>query len=41
MAQPDADVIAGFSSGVMPPALGERLSRQDAADLIAYLLSVE
>lgn len=38
--QPNAFVVAGYESGVMPTTFGDRLSKQDAADLIAYMLSL-
>lgn len=38
---PDAHVVDGFAPGVMPKIYSERLSPQDAADIIAYLESLE
>lgn len=35
---PNAYVVEGYAEGVMPGNYGERLSPQDAADLIAYLM---
>jgi mono/diheme cytochrome c family protein len=36
----DAFVVEGYSSGLMPPDYGDRLTAQQAADLIAYMLSL-
>jgi len=36
----DAFVIPGFEPGIMPANYGQRLGKQDLADLIAYLLSL-
>jgi mono/diheme cytochrome c family protein len=38
---PDAYVVSGFQPGVMPKNFGEKLSKQDTADLIAYLLTIQ
>jgi hypothetical protein len=35
---PNQYIIAGFS-GLMPPAYGQLLSKQELADLVAYVLS--
>ncbi len=37
---PEAFTVSGFGQGIMPANYGGRLSRQDVADLIAYLLSL-
>jgi cytochrome c553 len=37
----DAFSVDGFSAGVMPAALGDDLSEQQLADLVAYLLTLE
>lgn len=37
---PNAFVVPGFESNIMPNNYGERLTVQDAADIIAYLQSV-
>lgn len=36
---PNAYVVEGFATGLMPTNFGARLTPQDAADLIAYMLS--
>jgi len=36
---PNAYVVEGFATGIMPTNFGARLTPQDAADLIAYMLS--
>jgi mono/diheme cytochrome c family protein len=36
---PNAYLVSGFQQGVMPGNFGSRLTPQDAADLIAYLLT--
>jgi hypothetical protein len=36
----NAFVAEGFSSGVMPVNFGDRMGPQDAADLIAYMMSL-
>lgn len=36
---PDAQVAAGFPAGVMPGNFGARLSEQELADLVAFLLT--
>jgi len=36
----NAFVVEGFSSGVMPVNFGDRMRPQDAADLIAYMMSL-
>ncbi len=38
---PNAFVVEGFASGVMPVNFGDRMTPQDAADLIAYMLSLK
>lgn len=35
-----AYVVSGYPDGVMPKDIGERLSPQDTADLIAYLMTL-
>src|SRR5262245_7264532 len=35
--RPDAYVVEGYPSGLMPPIYSNRLSDQDLADIIAYL----
>ncbi|MEW6568666.1 MAG: c-type cytochrome [Chloroflexota bacterium] len=37
---PDAYVVPGHAAGVMPPSYGQRLTAQDLADLVAYLLTL-
>jgi cytochrome c oxidase subunit 2 len=37
--EPDAHVVEGFPSGVMPPNFGERLTAEDLQALVDYLLS--
>ena len=37
----DAFTVDGFTAGVMPAALGDDLSEQQLADLVAYLLTLE
>lgn len=37
---PNAYVVEGFQADLMPQNFGDRLSAQDAADLIAYMLSL-
>jgi mono/diheme cytochrome c family protein len=37
---PDEHVVEGFQPGVMPRGFGNRLTPQDLADLIAYMLSL-
>jgi len=39
--QPDVYLVAGFQPGVMPKNFGEKLTKQDLADLIAYLLTIK
>jgi len=36
---PGAFVVEGFQDGVMPPNYGQRLSAQQLADLVAFLMS--
>lgn len=36
-----AFAVDGFTAGVMPAALGDDLSEQQLADLVAYLLTLE
>jgi len=38
---PDADVVAGYSSGVMADAVGGRITRKDASAIVAYLETLE
>jgi mono/diheme cytochrome c family protein len=38
---PNTFVVEGFSTGIMPPNFAERMTPQDAADLIAYMLSLK
>jgi mono/diheme cytochrome c family protein len=35
---PDAFVATGFSSGIMPTSFGDQLSKQDLADLVAFIV---
>jgi cytochrome c2 len=37
---PNAYVVEGFAAGLMPPDYGGRLTAQQAADLIAYMLTL-
>ena len=37
----DAFTVDGFAAGVMPAALGDDLSEQQLADLVAFLLTLE
>lgn len=37
---PDAHVVAGYDAGLMPANFGARLSPQELADLVAYLLTL-
>lgn len=37
---PGAKVVAGFPNGVMPQDFGQKLSDEQIADLIAYILSL-
>ena len=37
---PNANVVEGFQANLMPQNYADRLSAQDAADLIAYMLSL-
>ncbi len=39
--QPDVYLAAGFQAGIMPKNFGEKLAKQDLADLIAYLLAIK
>lgn len=36
---PDAHVVDGFQGGIMPPNFGQRLSQQQLADLLAFLMT--
>ncbi len=36
---PGARVVEGFQDGIMPPTYGQRLSEQQLADLVAFLMS--
>jgi mono/diheme cytochrome c family protein len=38
---PDAFVVDGYDPGLMPHDFGDRLTRQQAADLIVYLSSLQ
>ncbi len=38
---PDAHVVAGYDAGLMPANFGQRLSAQQLADLVAYLMTTE
>jgi cytochrome c oxidase subunit 2 len=38
---PEAYKVPGFESIAMPPNFGNRLTAQDLADIIAYLLTLE
>ncbi len=38
--RPGAFVVAGYDAGVMPPSFGDQLTKQEAADLIAYMLTL-
>jgi len=37
---PDAHVVEGYAAGIMPANYGARITPQEAADMIAYLLSL-
>jgi len=37
--EPDAEIAAGFTPGIMPQALADELSEQQFNDLIAFLLT--
>jgi mono/diheme cytochrome c family protein len=37
---PDVDLTEGYAAGLMPPGYGGRLTPQDVADLVAYLLTL-
>ncbi len=37
---PNASVVEGFQPNLMPQNYADRLSAQDAADLLAYMLSL-
>ncbi len=39
--QPNAYIVQGFQSSIMPQNFGQRLSAQDMADIIAYLLTLK
>jgi len=39
--QPDAYVVQGFNAGVMPPDFGQRMSAQNLADIMAYLMTLK
>ncbi len=36
---PNAFIVEGFSQGVMPTDFGERITLQDMAELLAYMLT--
>jgi cytochrome c551/c552 len=36
---PDAYIVDGFQDGIMPQGFGQRLTEQQLADLVAFLLS--
>jgi nitric oxide reductase subunit C len=38
--QPDAHIVAGFGSGIMPGTYGSQLSEQQVKDLVAYLMTL-
>ena len=38
---PDAYIVPGFSPGIMPKNYGDTLTAQEAADLIAYMLTIK
>lgn len=38
---PNAHIVEGYSGGLMPPKFGQRLSRQQLADLLAFLTMLE
>ena len=38
---PDAHIVEGFNGGIMPPNFGQRLSEQQLADLVAFLMTGE
>jgi len=38
---PNAYVVDGFTANIMPPIYGDKLTSQNAADLIAYLLTLK
>jgi cytochrome c len=38
--QPNVFVVDGYAEGIMPGTYSSTLSAQDAADLIAYMLSI-
>jgi mono/diheme cytochrome c family protein len=38
--QPNAFMVAGYETGVMPPSFADQLTKQEAADLIAYMLTL-
>jgi len=37
---PGAHVVEGYAAGIMPANYGARITPQEAADMIAYLLSL-
>lgn len=39
--QPDAYIVEGFQPGIMPEELGARMTGQQLADLIAYLMTLK
>lgn len=39
--QPNATVVEGFSQGIMPQDFGQRMSAQNLADIIAYLMTLK
>jgi len=38
---PDAHIVEGFASGLMPPAYGDELTEQQVTDLVAFLLTLK
>lgn len=37
---PEAHIVEGYPSGVMPPGYGDRITAQELADLVAYMMSL-
>lgn len=37
---PEAYIVEGYESGIMPPGYGGRITAQELADLVAYMLSL-
>ncbi|MEK7276927.1 MAG: c-type cytochrome [Chloroflexota bacterium] len=37
--QPDAHVVEGFNSGIMPQTFGAQMTKQELADIIAFLMT--